>query len=426
MFGKGSLLLVMGFSTIFLLFGHLFNGLTGESVDNETDYYAETVAHDCAVAGANMAANKVFLDPTWDTGFNDLAFNGGEIDASVSNLGSGSKEMIEIVSEGTYKDVTHTVTVKLQPSKFSKFAYYSESEGGTIWWTGSDTVWGPFHTQDYLRAYQHPVFMGKATTRRGLVYYGSKRSDAPVFNGSFESGVDLPLPNDGLTPVKNDALTDGWDIPESYTTTIDTTYDWYGNMKTKSVTVPDTAYITFKDDSIEFKLGYNKPDTTFLTADKAENGIIYVEGMDVRLKGTVEGQYSVASEGNIYLDDDIVYKSDPRTDPNSTDLLGIIAKDNVLISNNSANNDDINIDASIYTQDGGFGAEDYSTRPNSGTIYLLGGIIQHTRQAVGTFGSFGIVSGFAKNYRYDDRFMLVSPPSFPGTDSFEVVSWLEE
>ncbi len=78
--------------------------------------------------------------------------------------------------------------------------------------------------------------------------------------------------------------------------------------------------------------------------------------------------------GNVYLDDDIVYYNDARIDPNSTDLLGIVAKNNVQIANNLANSSDINVHASIYAEQGGFGAGWSSfTQPNS-FINLYGGI----------------------------------------------------
>ncbi len=66
-----------------------------------------------------------------------------------------------------------------------------------------------------------------------------------------------------------------------------------------------------------------------------------------------------------------------------------------------------------------------ATRPPSGTIDLLGGIIQYQREAVGTFGYGGISSGFNKRYRYDDRLMRISPPRYPGTGIFEILSWFE-
>ncbi|MEJ2493070.1 MAG: hypothetical protein P8Y79_01945, partial [Ignavibacteriaceae bacterium] len=116
---------------------------------------------------------------------------------------------------------------------------------------------------------------------------------------------------------------------------------------------------------------------------------------------------------------------DPRTDRTSTDLFGIIAEENVLITENAANNNNINIDASIFCENGGFGTKNYDRRPDSGNINLLGGIIQDTRQPVGTFSSYGVSSGFSKRYMYDNRLLVASPPMFPGTGSFEIVAWYE-
>jgi hypothetical protein len=401
--GKAALLLVVGFSLIFLVATQNFGTISTRAVDNMVEYTNETVAHDIAVSGANIAANAVFLDNSWTAGYKDINFNNGKLNVSVQIV-DAFKNIRKIISQGTFGGITRQVEVTLSPSKFSKFAYYSADEGGKIWWTENDTVWGPFHTQDDLLAYHHPVFYGKVTIKKDLKYYSNEKTDAPHFYGGFEKGVDLPLPTDGLSPIKADAKANGWDIPESS---------------------KDTAYITFAGDSVSIKFGYNKSVSTYLSSAVAPNGVIYVEGMDVRLKGTVKGQYTVAGEGNIYLDDDIVYSQNPETNPNSTDLLGIVAKNNVLITENLANIFDINIHGSIYCENGGFGAENYSKRPVSGDINLIGGIIQDTRQPVGTFGKTGIVSGFSKRYAYDNRLLISSPPSFPGTGSFEIVSWLE-
>ncbi|OGU98517.1 MAG: hypothetical protein A3J84_06600 [Ignavibacteria bacterium RIFOXYA2_FULL_37_17] len=110
-------------------------------------------------------------------------------------------------------------------------------------------------------------------------------------------------------------------------------------------------------------------------------------------------------------------------------MLGIVAQRDVIITNNSANNNNIKIQASIYSESGSFQAEDYQSRPVSGIIDLYGGGIQNSRGPVGTFstwhGQTTIQSGFSKRYRYDDRFMIANPPFFPGTGSFEIVSWFE-
>ena len=421
--GKAALLLVLGFSMIFLIATQNFGSISNRAVDNMVDYTNETVAHDIAVSGANMAANAVFLDNSWMTGYSNVSFNGGKLNVTVQII-DPLKNTKRITSTGSFAGITRQVQVTLSPSKFSKFAYYSQSEGGNIWWTGTDTVWGPFHTQDYMRAYDHPVFYGKATTKKTLIYKSNKKNDEPYFLGGFEQGVDLPLPTDGLSPIKADAKSGGWDILQSSSTDTTTT-GWGWNKKTTISTHTDTAYLTFVGDSIKIKLGYNKTESTYLSNVMAPNGVIYVEGMDVRLKGTVKGQYTVAGEGDIYLDDDIVYSQDPVKNPNSSDILGIVAQNNVLITDNTANHSDINIDASIFCEKGGFGADNYDKRPDSGDINLIGGIIQNTRQAVGTFNGSGLKTGFAKRYAYDNRMMSISPPSFPGTGSYEIVSWLE-
>jgi hypothetical protein len=458
MVGKASLLLVLGFSLVFLVFGQRFGNISSQAVDNMVDYYSENIAYECAAAGAKMAANKLYLDQNWRTGFNNLSFNGGTINVTV-NGGA----ILTVTSVGTFTSrlnntTTYRDVIKCEKGVFSRYAYYStyENDGSgssssIIWWTGNDTVWGPFHTQDFMYAYNHPVFKGRATTGKSYILYDyynlypsqlpqnpttsrqrtdynrSKTSDLPVFEGGYQGATDIPLPTGGLDPLKTAAQANGLDIPQTTTTIPAHMEGPLGHQHSvPEQTVPDTIYITFMQDSVLIKKGYAKPSTTYKTSEIAPNGVIYAEGMDVRLEGTVSGKYSVASEGDIYLDDDIVYTTNPETDPNCTDLLGIVSQNNVYISENTANNSSINIDAAIYCQTGGFGAENYASRPFSGYINLIGGITQYQRKAVGTFGGHSN-TGFYKRYKYDQRlYDKISPPYFPSTKKFIILSWLEE
>ena len=404
--GKMTLYLVLGFSLLYMILGNNSNKMSSSTIQNMADYNARTVAQNIAVSGANMAANEIFLNNSWTKGFKNVSFLNGQLNASVIVLDK-VQNIRKLTATGTFGGVSKSVEVTLRPSKFSKFAYYSTSEGKNIWWTGNDTVWGPFHTQDYLRAYHHPVFYGKATSQKKLKFYTNKNNDEPKFYGGYEQGVNLPLPNDGLNELEANANSSGL------------------FFDTK-----DTVYITFQEDSIRYKFAYNEKDTIVYLPSVAPNGAIFAKHSTIRLKGVVKGQYSVGcsygvSGGTVFLDDDIVYKTNPLINPSSTDLLGIVAGNKVLITDNAANHNDINIHASIYSEKGGFGADDYASRPVSGNINLVGGIIQDERQPVGTFGKSGIVSGFAKRYRYDDRLMLISPPYFPGTGGLEIVSWFE-
>jgi hypothetical protein len=406
MVGKAALLLVAGFSLIFLVIAKNFGNLSTRAVDNYTDYYKKTVAHDIAVTGANMAANQIFFDPTWTAGYDDINYQEGNLDVTVTIL-DAFKNIRKVTSVGEFSGEYSTVSVVLSPSKFSKFAYYSIYEGNSIWWMTRDTVWGPFHTQDYLRVSGHPVFYGKATIKKDIIKWANNSSHSPVFYGGFEKGIDLPLPNDGLAPLESAADAGG-----------------------HKFTGKDTVYVTFVRDSITYKFAYSGPATTVLASSFAPNGVIFAKDAVLRLKGVVKGQYSIAASGSsgkgkIFLDDNIVYNTDPRVDPSSQDMLGILAKNDIMVTQNALNNSDINIHGSVYSEAGGFGAENYDTRPASGNINLLGGIIQNTRRAVGTFSGSTIDHGFAKRYRYDERLMLSSPPMFPGTGAFEIVSWNE-
>lgn len=408
MSGKATLFLIVGFSLLFLVISRNFGDVSNRAVDNFVGYYTETVAHDIAISAANIAANQVFLDPTWDDGYSNIPFQGGSFNVQLDVV-DPFKNIRQVTAEGTYQGKSSTVKVKFAPSKFSKFAYYSVSEGGTIWWTGSDTVWGPFHTQDYLRAAYHPVFYGKATTKKSLIYQNSQKTDKPYFLGGYEQGVDLPMPTNAVDDMEAFADDDGLKFSGK-----------------------DTVYLTFAGDSLKYKYKYSDPYSTLYLPLASPNGMIFAKDCVLRLKGTVKGQYTIgcssnlsAGKGTIYLDDDIVFSMDPRIYPSSSDLLGICAENSVLITNNAVNNSDINIHGSIYCEKGGFGAQNYDTRPKSGNINLLGGIIQNTRKAVGTFGTSGIKTGFAKRYKYDNRLLVASPPFFPGTGGFEIVSWYE-
>jgi hypothetical protein len=435
--GKAALFLVIGFSLIFIVIGRNISNISVRAVDNAMVYFHNSNAHSIALAGANIAASKVFFDNDWDDGYDNVSFSGGHYSVDVQEI-DPTRDIIKITSVGTFGtgelQETHTVEIKLQPSSFSRFSYFSNKEkigSSTIWWTSKDTVWGPFHTNDKLSINGDPVFQGKATSYLGIY---KKRGSNPEFNGGYsQSSEKLPIPDDGVDLVGTEAQDDGL----------------YFNGH-------DTVYVEFKGDSLNFKYGKNKPDTTLYLPTAAPNGTIFANAATVRLKGTVDGRYTIgASEetvtttsgywrwnrrrrryvwiertttsaqgGKIYLDDDIVYKDNPMNGP-SDDVLGIVAENEIFITDNAANAHDINIHASLFSQTKGFGSENYSSRSAAGYINLLGGITQESRMAVGTFSGSRIVSGFSKRYRYDDRLMVLSPPSFPGTGNFEVVSWFE-
>jgi hypothetical protein len=148
-----------------------------------------------------------------------------------------------------------------------------------------------------------------------------------------------------------------------------------------------------------------------------------------QVEGKVKGQVTIGCNGDIRIMDNIIYNTDPRTDPTSTDLLGLVSDANVKMANVAANTDvaDETVMAAIMALNTSWGVESYNSGSPRGKLIVYGGIIQKQRGAVGTFnsGSGQIVTGYEKAYSYDSRLMDNPPPAFPTTGQVEKVAWTE-
>lgn len=404
MFGRASFFLVLGFAGILLMYTQNLFTFSSDSVDVYTQYYNNTMAENIASSAANLACNQFFVTPTWTAGYSNIPFNGGKFSATVSALASNRKK---ITATGTYAGITKTVEVIFQPSSFARFGYYGAIMPGNLYYVTGDTVSGPMHVQGKLNVWGRPVFTGKVTTKNGL-----KKLDAstnPQFLGGYESGVDLPLPST-INTVSADAASGG------------------------KIFSNTDVWLTFNSNgSVDYKVGASGTWTNATLSSFAPNGVIAVDKGNLHVKGTVKGKITLGAtlssgtaNGNIYLDDNIVYNTDPAN-PTCTDMLGLVATNNVIIADNAANKHDIKINASIFSLKGGLAAQNYNSIPYSGTIQLTGGLIEYQAQATGVFNPYTgqITNGFNQSIHFDERFMTTVPPSFPKSASYEVLTWFE-
>lgn len=401
--GRTSLIMVMGFSTFLLMIGLDLSKVSTTAYENYLTYYNEIAAHNIATSVANLYCNELYINPNARPTISGISFAGGTANVATESLSEGK---VRMVVTSSYQGILDTVVILWGQSKFSKFAYYSAIEGAIYWITG-DTVWGPFHTQQKLTVSGNPVFYGKVSTKNGITK--SPSSSKPKFYGGYQSPVNITLPAD-LDPLKIAAQTGG-----KYLNNTDVEIEFLANG------------------DLKVKEG-SGPVTTVSLASYAPNGTIYVNNANLRIKGTISGKVTVAAmgssgaaKGNVWIDDDVIYKDDPKLGP-SADILGICAQNDVIITDNAANNSNVRIDASIFSLSGGLTAQNYNSRGVSGTLDLLGGIVQRQRGPVGTFsGSPPVINnGFQKKYRYDSRLMVESPPFFPTTGSYEILSWYEK
>ncbi|MBS4035009.1 MAG: hypothetical protein KGZ85_11135, partial [Ignavibacterium sp.] len=161
------------------------------------------------------------------------------------------------------------------------------------------------------------------------------------------------------------------------------------------------------------------------------NGVIFIDKGNVTMRGTVHGQVTVATSkkggngmGNVYIDSDIVYKDDPRTNPNSEDMLGIVCEDKIEVTFDNSRGD-INIHATMFAQHDGLNIESYSSYTKINNMNILGGLIAKDTKPTASYSGGKPTKGYRFIHKFDDRFLKTVPPYFPTTGGLEIVSWLE-
>ncbi len=415
MFGKGSLILVLGAVITFSLYQVKLNRAVLSTTDNFNYHYMKTMAHETAQSAMNYAVNDVWVNNTSNANYNIYA-DGCTSNVLISTVGLDSiRARVNTWSWG-YKDEDYDNPVRIRDSIYAVFSYetpisryfwFTQNEGSVYWITG-DTAWGPIHTNSVLNTSGAPVFYGKVTAFGGMSPSPTKKSNPAEYLGGWEIGIEVEIPTD-YSPLVNAAIA--------------------GNgaaaMNTKSMYDKETTFEFLSNGDVIRTVSGVGTDTVAVT-DIAPTGVIY-STKDVRVKGTLNGQLSIYSLDDIWIDDDLVMADDPLTNSSSDDILGLIAKDDVIVTNNAANNGDCRIQASIMAATGSFTAEDYSSRPVSGKLEVTGSIVQKDRGPIGTFNSWtkSIVSGFSKRYRYDNRLMGMNAPYYPYVRELRLVSWWE-
>jgi hypothetical protein len=418
--GRSALIMVIGFSTVLLMLGGNISKVSSSAMENYMAYYKSELAHSLASSGMNLAGRAMYENALWSSGFSNKPFGGGTLSCTVDDLGGGQKRL---TSTATFMDESKVVSCVIQPSSFSRYAYYTTTDMSGYWVTG-DTCWGPLHVNNWLNVAGKPVFMGSATTLNGLHRYTDPQNisntlDKPKFKGGFDSGINVVLPTD-FSVLKNAAATGGRKITGGQ--------DVYIELK-------NNGHVKWKQTDHWGGGGWNNdPLSTF-----APNGAFYAEGVNVHIKGTLRGQLTVGcggatgstTEGNFWLDDDIDYHRDPRQYPSSTDMLGLVAENKLWISDNANNHgpgNDFILMGCVFSRSDGLWVENYNTRQVEGRLITVGSQVAKIGGYTGVFSGDPptIIHGYAPGGAwYDYRLMLAAPPFFPTTGQYEIVSWFE-
>jgi hypothetical protein len=146
------------------------------------------------------------------------------------------------------------------------------------------------------------------------------------------------------------------------------------------------------------------------------------------VQGSYSGQLTIAAENDIVVNGSLTRSG--------TGMLGLIANNFVRIYHPYPNETtsscgssygevrlaDLTVEAAILAIKHSFIVDHYDCGNDLGTLTVKGAIAQKFRGPVGTFSGSTAVSGYSKNYEYDDRLRYQEPPYFldPVTKSWVI------
>ena len=295
------------------------------------------------------------------------------------------------------------ITVVLKSESFSRYGYFTDLEtqpsGAPVWFVSRDHLEGPVHSNDQLHMSGNPEFDGVVTSSATSVdyYHGGAPQDDPVFNDGLRlnvSRINLPLT---VLPLRTAAASNGLWFEGNTTITLQ-------NSGTMIVTNPVRNW-------------------TNVEVPIPANGAVFVNRGNLNVAGVLRGQLTLGSSNDVVIMGDVTYNTDPQSDPTSPDLLGLVAEQNVVVSQDAPNN--VTVQAGIVALNESFTVENWWNGSPRGDLTVLGSMVQKRRGPVGTFDSHSGQkrSGYTKHYIYDGRFTELTPPYYPTTTDYQTALW---
>ncbi|MFY9235472.1 MAG: hypothetical protein WAO58_13555 [Fimbriimonadaceae bacterium] len=388
----------------------------------------------------------------------------------------------KVVADGTFAGKIERVELVMKQQSFGKFAYFTHSEtssitNGRVWFIPSDRIRGPAHSNNASASNFQinwgntgAIFQGMVTSVANSISYAPSNpaNEADYLKvyktGSqgYQLGVDviqMPSSSDvqkaaawGATsgyPGGNGVYTPAnGGIYVVGNSSVVAQVDGSGNQEFAITQGANTT--TVKVDVQNNRRQWRLNNGSWNTVSGAGTGVLFSTGDITSLRGTIADnklsgsppsvQYRSATTiatdinagRNITLTNNLRYASSPDPNLPTNDVvnlrpgtLGLMAR-NVRIRTGAPQNmfiDATMLAGSSTTIDGSFYVQDYNTKVPTGTLRIMGGIIQRNRGPVGTVSNGNLQTGYAKDYYYDPRVADNPPPFFPTTGSYDKLSW---
>jgi len=423
---RGSALVtVLAITTAVLLIGSaLFIMGVGESGVVE---YATDSARAFWLAEAGQERARSWLEEEaqcsppvypFEGSFVDQPLSGGEYDADVQIRGGGDPWLIEydVVTVGEMDGVVRQIRSVFRSETFSQYVYF-HNQSSDVWHVTGDSLDGPFHANGHIRIRGEPWFGGKVSTTEDYLIVQS--GSDPIFEQGYEvNAQEVPFPDPVLVPSALRAVAQAQGLYVG---------GLRGNRAYYEVELGRNGVLGYLSYRAYERVGprYEYSSWTDVPVSGL-NGPVWFEET-IRVEGTLDGELLIGAGEDIHIRDDVLYEdATPRGGPapGCDDLLGLISAGDVVVDETPPNMSDCVIHAHVMALRHSFTAENYNQGPPRGDLVVWGGIAQENTGPVGAFNEYDIiVHGYTKDYHFDVRLNGDSPPWYPLTGRYILVSW---
>lgn len=336
-----------------------------------------------------------------------------------------------------YPSTTRTIQVRLRRPAWSEWAVLAND---AIRFGAGTEVYGKIHSNQGMR------FDGLA---HNIVTSSVDEYDDPDHGGGNEFGVHThqgavdPLPPAPM-PDRTDIFEAGREFPAVYKDFTGVLGDFAYMKSEAQAGVNGSRYFDSSNQGRHIILrtngtfdirtvrSFNASTNNIINYQGAwanypipDNGVIFVEG-HVWLEGAISGERVTIAAANlqasslksVFIGKDITY-----TNYDGTDVVGVLAQDNVEIIRDSET--DLRIDAALVAAQGRVGRENYGSSDSKEVITVFGAIVTNGRYGFSWTNGNQSWGYATRNLYYDNHLLYGPPPYFPTGTQYLIDLWEE-
>ena len=288
--------------------------------------------------------------------------------------------------------------IRLKRLPFSHFAQVIDRWDPMIQ-LHDDEVAGRMHVNSRFNvmydADASPRLLGKVTTAAGgyTVIRSGRRRDEDVFAQGIETGT-RPIPFSGQ----------GWSFQE-----------WGPGANARVHELEEETWIRFlAEEGYMWREGRSGAWQHAGPPGDQPVHFVAAHPATVHLRGIASGRFLVHSARRIVVEGNLTYARDPRLDPGSEDMLGLVSERDIEVAPPSVTGPgDLHIQAALFARRRIVVTQTEHRGP--ATLHIYGSL------AAGTLSESE--PRYATKVEFDGRFERSRPPGFPSTNRFAAEDW---